>query len=70
MLQEALRHGIIELVLRTVMYLVRYFQGVWYVDCQINPRLKRDYCPRIAVEREEALIPENNTDFNSMNAYD
>ena len=28
MLQEALRHGIIELVLRTVMYLIRYFQGV------------------------------------------
>ena len=49
MLQEALRHGIIELVLRIAMYLVRYFQGVWYVDCQINPRLTRDYCPRIAV---------------------
>ena len=57
MLQEALRHGIIELVLRSVMYLIRYFQGVWYVDCQINPRLTRDYL----------LIPENNTDFNSMN---
>ena len=52
------------------MYLIRYFQGVWCVDCQINPRLAGDYCPRIAVEREEALIPKNNTDFNSMNVYD
>ena len=27
MLQKAFRHGIIELVLRTVMYLIRYFSG-------------------------------------------
>ena len=28
MLQEALRHGIIELVRLTVMYVIRYFQGI------------------------------------------
>ena len=33
MLQEALRRGIIELVLRTEMYLIRYFRGVKYIDC-------------------------------------
>ena len=36
MLQEALRHGIIERVLRTVMYLIRYFQGVKCVDRSID----------------------------------
>ena len=40
MLQEALRRGIIELVLRTVMYLIRYFQGVKCVDCQTNDKRK------------------------------
>ena len=39
MSQEALRHEIIEPVLLTVMYLIRYFQGVKYVDCEINPLL-------------------------------
>ena len=39
MLQEALRHEIVEPVLLTVMYLIRYFQGVRCVDCEINPRL-------------------------------
>ena len=33
MLQEALQHGIIQLVLRTVMYMIRYFQSVKCVDC-------------------------------------
>ena len=52
MLQEALRHGIIELVLRTVMYLIRYIQGVKCVDCQINPSRTGNWCPRISVERK------------------
>ena len=32
MVQEALRHGI-EPVVRTEMYLFRYFQGVKCLDC-------------------------------------
>ena len=27
------RIGVIELVLRTVMYLIRYFRGIMWVDC-------------------------------------
>ena len=60
MLQETLRHGLIELVLRTVIHLMRYFQGVQCVDFQIIPLLIGDQCPRIAVERKEALIPTRN----------
>ena len=39
------------------MYLLRYFKGVKRVDCQMKPRLIGDYCPRIAVERDQAWIP-------------
>ena len=70
MLQEALRYGIIKLVLLTVLYLIKYFQGVQFVDCQTNPRLTGNQCPRIAIGREKALIPKNKTDFNSRNVYD
>ena len=70
MLQEALRHEKLEPVLLTVMYLIRYFQGVKCVDCEINPLLTGNQCLRIAVEREEALIPKNKADFNSVNVYD
>ena len=52
MLQEALRHEIIEPVLLTVMYLIRYFQGVRCVDCEINPPADRKLVPTNLIVRK------------------
>ena len=52
------------------MYLIRYFQGVNHVDCQMKPDLMGNLYPGITVEREQAFIPKIKIVFNAMTVCD